>query len=361
MEHCSSPYKSSYDDMSKRPLESEEQRVCEEYAMQLQRGGWIGTQDLQKAQGKFFDLCCNASIPYSAYREFDTSIQGSSRSTVTAQTLLDFLQHRDTQIRPLLPSNAKGLLWSSHESGPYLAPFKLVIYSSGNDRKSREIWYQYDYDDTFYRSCHVPQNRTEILITRRCRLFVWDGPPEENATMSFHFEMGKATLTPYVDLSKSGSPILLSRPEVIIGDIGSPTMERHGPPLEKPQNIILRDVKYLRAQKVLVMDPFSLLKEHMMLSLQSGTWYLRTSGPCKWNQTLYKDATSIALTDKDVLEVVCNASNGQRCVFVKYIFSWQPEYDFGMESEFAAELEQQLCRDNPSKQEEDASSDEAAC
>ena len=346
--------------MSKGRRAEEEQRVCDAFAQELgdlERGGWNGSNQFQKAQRDYYALCYAKEIPLADYNDFVISVQQRG-SGVTADTLLAFLHSKRS------PQSTKKAcathIWSSHQSGTYLAPFKLIVFTSGNV-EPRNIWYQYDADGPLYRSYHVPDNKTDILITRTCRLFVWDAYPDTDATMSFHFVMGKASLTPFETVSKIGTPILLYRPDVRIGAQGaSPSMLRPKP-LEITQHIVLEDTGYEELRNAISFwDRVSVFREHVMLSFQSSSWKLHALGKCKLNGVSYNNTASVSLSNKDVFEVICLKTTGGAYTFAKYSFSWQPEYDFGLESEFAAELEQQLCRDNPSKQEEDASSDEAS-
>jgi hypothetical protein len=358
--------------MSKRSREEYEQRVCDAFAIELNglhQGSWNGSHAFLNAQREYYALCYAKEIPLADYNEFIISVQ--QQEGVTAARLIDFLHshHPKACERPLLLHHQKSLqtpttttpkhIWCSHQSGTYLAPFKLTVFTSGNV-EPRNIWYQYNADGRIYRSYHVPVNKTEILITQTCTLFVWDAFPDTDATMTFHFEMGKATLTPFDSASKTGTPILLYRPDVRIGAQGrAPSMLRPNP-LEITQHIVLQDTGYEELRDTMFFwDRLSVLREHVMLSFQDASWKMQALGKCKLNGVSYNHATSVALSNQDIIEVICLKHTGAPHTFAKYSFSWQPNYNFATEPDIAAVLEEQLNTDDPRIQEEDASSDDS--
>jgi hypothetical protein len=62
-----------------------------------------------------------------------------------------------------------------------------------------------------------------------------------------------------------------------------------------------------------------------------------------------------AVSNQDIIEVICLKTTGAPHTFAKYSFSWQPNYNFATEPDIAAELEEQLNTDDPCIQEEDDS------
>ena len=154
--------------------------------------------------------------------------------------------------------------------------------------------------------------------------------------------------------------ILLYRPDVRIGARGrAPSMLRPNP-LETTQHIVLEDTGYEELRDTMFFwDQLSVFREHVMLSFRDASWKMQALGKCKLNGVSYNNAKSVALSNKDVIEVICLKHTGAPHTFAKYSFSWQPDYNFATEPHIAAELEEQLNTDDPRIQEEDASSDDS--